>query len=111
MKDFLNEQSFENVTGACHNACVWLIKQCHANGLLPYDVMWVTGRYGGFDHSWLEVENVETGEMTVFDPTVSQFKDDDLTYVGPRTASYQPHQSVNAAFIPEVIELAEAVGS
>ncbi len=109
IKKFLKEQDFVSIVGACHNACVWAIIKCKRK-FIPYDLIWIGGRFQGREHSWLELENSYDDERTIFDLTVGQFSGLDQPYIGPVTSNYEPMYGAHVIDDDALREMVERVG-
>lgn len=106
----LEDTGVESTSGHCHNACVWLMLQIKKAGLSDYNIAWCVGTFWNKDHSWLIVQDAETGDETVIDMTVNQFVDRPVPFSGPMTDEYEIHDSVLLCDGPKLYELTERVG-
>ena len=78
----------------CHQATAWLALQIKKNGIPDYTIHMCTGTYNGLDHSWLLVEDVESGEYNIVDMTLDQFIDCEVPYIGAMDSYYHIESSV-----------------
>ena len=85
---FLLEMEEESTLGQCHTALTWLSLQIKKAGILDYNIHLCVGKFAGYDHSWLQIEDVETEKHTLIDMTVNQFGEYDVPYVGPMSPGY-----------------------
>lgn len=106
----LAETNVESTTGHCHNACCWLMVQIKKANLSDYNIAWCIGTFWGKDHSWLIVQDADTGDETVIDMTVNQFVDRPVPHVGPMTDEYNILDSVLMCDGEKMYELIERVG-
>lgn len=106
----LADTGAESTSGHCHNACVWLMVQIKKAQLSEYNIAWCIGTFWGRDHSWLIIQDPETGGETIIDMTVDQFVDRPVPFSGPMNDQYEIHDSVLLCDGPKLYELTERVG-
>jgi hypothetical protein len=108
VEKFIRETNATSTYGECHQALVWLAIQIKRSAL-PEHIIWLcTGMFAGQDHSWMQVEDAETGDQTIVDMTVDQFGAyENMPYVGPVSPGYVICQCVllsDAEALPEFVE-------
>jgi hypothetical protein len=91
---FLSEMNSETTSKMCHQASIWLAVQIKKNYLSDYNIHICTGTYEGLDHSWLLVEDADSGVEHVVDMTLNQFIDCEVPFVGQMDNSYRIHYSI-----------------
>lgn len=104
---FAKESGAHSTYGNCHNALVWLCVQIKKANISDYNVHLCVGDFAGNDHSWLEIQDMETELQVVIDMTVDQFGKFDMPYVGPRSPGYVMHGScclIDEENLPTFIE-------
>ena len=90
---FVEDTGAYSTFGECHNALTWLCVQIKRANISYYNVHLCTGVFAGKDHSWLELEDMDTEEQVIVDMTVDQFGKFDMPYVGPRSPGYVMHDT------------------
>lgn len=104
---FVEDTGAHSTYGNCHNALTWLCIQIKKANISDYNVHLVAGSFAGHDHSWLEVQDMDTEKQIIVDMTVDQFGEFDMPYVGPRSPGYVMHNAcclVDSERLPEFIE-------
>ena len=106
----LKDTGVESTHGHCHNACVWLMVQIKKAGLSEYNIAWCFGTFWKKDHSWLVVQDLNTGEDIIVDMTVNQFVDREVPYSAPMNDQYEIFDSVSLCDDEKLYECVERVG-
>ncbi len=106
----LKDTGVSSTNRHCHNACVWLIVQIKKAKLLEYNIAWCFGTFWGKDHSWLVVQDLDTGEDIIVDMTVNQFVDREVPYSAPMNDQYEILESVMLCDDEKLYECVERVG-
>lgn len=105
--NFLEETGACSTYGECHAALTWLSIQIKRAHIPTYTIYLCVGVFAGKDHSWMQIEDVYSGEYTLIDMTVDQFGKFDVPYVGPMSPGYVIHDSIllsDEAELPAFIE-------
>jgi len=90
----LKETGVASTYNHCHNACVWLVKEIKKSGISDFNIHLCVGTFWGKDHSWLVVEDPESGEYHVVDMTVNQFVDRKVPYTAVMGDEYDMRDAV-----------------
>ncbi len=107
---FLEETGRSSTHKACHNALAWLAVQIRKANLSDYNIHLCEGRFAGFDHSWLMVENPDDESHTIIDMTVDQFENCDVPYIGPMSPKYVIDDSVTLCDQDNLMNFIERLG-
>ena len=109
---FLKEADKESTLKMCHNATVWLAVQIKKAGILDYNIYMCSGDYEGLDHSWIVIENTDTGKNIVVDMTLNQFIDCEVPFVGELDQRYNPYDFISLCENSKAIkDFVESLGS
>jgi len=111
VKQCLKDTGVESTYNHCHSACTWLIIQIKKANLSDYNIAWCVGTFWANDHSWLIVQDAETGEETIIDMTVNQFVDRKVPWSGPMNDQYHIFDSALLCDGPKLCELVQATGA
>lgn len=107
---FLREMETDNTHGECHTALTWLAIQIKRAGLSTYNIHLCSGSFAGFDHSWIQVEDVYKETYTIIDMTVDQFADFEVPYVGPPSPGYAIDHAILLSDEANLQEFIEGLG-
>ena len=92
---FFKDTGADSTSGECHNALTWLAIQIKKAGISDYNIHLCTGVFARYDHSWIQIENIDTEEHTIIDMTVDQFgESNEKAYIGPVSPAYVIHNAV-----------------
>lgn len=108
---FLDRVGSNSTTNLCHNACVWLMARIKRHQISEYNIAWCIGTFWGEDHSWLIVQDPETGDETIIDMTVNQFVDRPVPWTGVMNDQYKVFDSVLLCDTDKLHELVDRIGS
>lgn len=106
----LEDTGVDSTSGHCHNACVWLAVQIKRANISDYNVYIGVGTFWNNDHSWLMVEDIDSGEYTVIDMTVNQFVDRPVPHSGPLTDEYAIRDSISLCDSERIFDFVESMG-
>ena len=104
---FVKETGAHSTYGECHNALIWLCVQIKKANISDYNIHLVTGMFAGHDHSWLEIQDMDTEQQIIIDMTVDQFGEFNMPYVGPKSPGYVMHNAcclIDDKNLPRFIE-------
>ena len=107
---FMNDTGANGTYGECHNALTWLAVQIKKANISDYNIHLCTGAFAGRDHSWLEVQDMETEKQIIIDMTVDQFGEFTMPYVGPVSPGYAMHDCCCLCDTENIQQFVERLG-
>lgn len=110
MEAWMDYAGVDSTSGMCHNACCWLMVQIKKAGLSEYNIAWCVGTFWDKDHSWLLLQDPDSGDETIVDMTVNQFVEREVPWVGPMNDQYKVYDSALLCDPEKLVELVNMTG-